>query len=119
MPASDVRSKGIPIELDKPRRLRYDFNALALLEDKFGSLDAALEELGKKGTIKGIRTLLHVGLVHEDPALTEHQVGKAITFEDLPRVVQAIGDAFKEAFPKVDPPKPPETPEGTMEAEPS
>lgn len=114
MPVSDVRSKKIPIALDKTRHLRYDFNALALLEEKFGSLDAALQNLGKSASVKGLRALLHAGLVYEDPALTEEQVGAMVTLTDLPRIAQAINDAFKEAMPQVDPQSPPASPEASQ-----
>ncbi|MCR4398933.1 MAG: hypothetical protein NUV93_08225 [Firmicutes bacterium] len=107
MPASDVRSRSVPVLLDRERRLRYDFNALAALEERFGNLDSAFEALGQKGTVKGLRALLWAGLIHEDPALTEEQVGAMVTLADLPRIMQAVNEAFKEAMPVVDPPKPP------------
>ena len=110
MPASDIRTQPVEIELDRKRKLRYDFNALALLEDKFGDIDTALHSLTQQPSVKAIRALLHAGLVHEDPALTEEQVGSMVTLADMPRVAQAISEAFAEAMPKLDPTSSPPAP---------
>lgn len=81
----------VTIMLDKERTLKFDLNTLIDVEDKLGF---SLAELEDKVTIKVLRTLLHAGLVHEDPELTEQQVGSFIDFENLAEVQQALVKAM-------------------------
>src|SRR5690606_12461338 len=65
--------KTVPVELDKPRRLRFDVNALADVEDAMGVGIGAIfqQQVG----IRMIRTLLWAGLKWEDPGLTQQRAG--------------------------------------------
>lgn len=69
----------ILIELDRPRHLKYDWNALSDADQK---LDHHLFELIKDGKIlfDTARVLLWAGLKHEDPTLT---IEKAGTLTDI------------------------------------
>ncbi len=64
------------IELDRPRRLRFDFNSLADAEHVTGAgIGAMLSgELG----LRGYRALLWAGLKGEDRRLTVNAVGDLI-----------------------------------------
>lgn len=104
MNIKDVRAKGIPVVLDKPRTLKFTLNSFAELEDKFGSIDAAMEVL-QSGSIKSMRTLLWTGLMHEDAALTEIEVGNFIGIQDLEDLANAISQAMGEAMPAPNPNK--------------
>ena len=104
MNIQDIRTKGITLTLDKPRVLKFTLNSFAELEDRFGSIDAAMEVL-QSGSIKSMRTLLWTGLMHEDESLTEKQVGNFIGIHDLENLAEAISQAMGEAMPKVDPSK--------------
>lgn len=101
MALQDVKDTGITIELDKPRTLKFDLNAFSELEDKFGNIDKAFAAL-QKGSIKAARTLLWAGLVHEDEALTERQVGAMVTMENMSGIMETISVALGVAVPQGD-----------------
>ncbi|SHH05865.1 hypothetical protein [Tepidibacter thalassicus] len=98
MKGKELKQVGIKIKLDKERHLLFDLNSFCELEDRFGSIQKAFEEL-QKGSVKGIRTLLWAGLIHEDEGLTEKEVGKMITLEKLNEVVDIISKAISDAMP--------------------
>jgi hypothetical protein len=100
MPVSDVRVKPVPITLDKERTLKYDLNAFAEIEERFGTVQKAFEELEKQ-KIKAVRAVLWAGLIHEDPKLTEKQVGAMLSFGELASVLPAVSEAITAALPKV------------------
>lgn len=109
MPASDVRTKPVPIKLDRVRHLRYDLNALVLLEEQFGSVEAALDAAQGR-SVRAVRAFLYAGLAHEDPDLTLEQAGSLVGFADLPAVTEAILRALGASFPNPGEP-PAQTPE--------
>lgn len=98
-----IRNKGVAVELDKPRVLKFDLNSFAELEERYGSVDEAMKVL-ESGTIKGIRTLLWCGLIHEDEQLTEKQVGAMIGIGDLADLSGKLTDAMEGALPAQDTP---------------
>lgn len=69
--------RGVDIELDKPRKLRYDFNAVADLEDKGGLGIGAMFTEERIG-FSSIRLLLWAGLKWQDKGLTLDRVGNMI-----------------------------------------
>lgn len=74
------------------KKLRYDLNALVELEDKMG---VPISELGNiKMSIKNIRSLIWCGLLHEDETITEVEIGKHITMENLTEVQESVMAAF-------------------------
>ena len=101
MALKDIREITIPIELDRPRGLKFDLNAFAELEDKFGSMDAAFQAM-QKGSLKAARTLLWAGLLHEDETLTERKVGGLVTLANLSGIMDSITSALTAAMPDVD-----------------
>lgn len=64
----------ILVELDKPRRLRFDHNALS---DADQALDHKLIHIlnGSPIVLDTLRTLLWAGLKHEDPLMTVEKAG--------------------------------------------
>jgi hypothetical protein len=114
---NNVKDVSIPIQLDKERHLRYDLNAFIELEEKFGSIQDALDllsdldpgakaktEKGKKivrHDLKTVRAFLWAGLVAEDETLTERDVGKLITFQNVANVFGAIMNAVDAAMPEL------------------
>ena len=72
---NDVKSKDIKITLADgvERTIKFDLNAMAELEDKYGSVDAAFEMLDKN-SIKALRFILWAGLSHSDENLTVYKV---------------------------------------------
>lgn len=101
MAIRDMRNKGVKIELDNVREIRFDLNAFCELEDIFGSIDKAFEALAE-GSMKSIRGLLFAGLVHEDEALTIKKVGALVGFADMEVVAEKIGQAMGDAMPDQD-----------------
>ena len=69
--------KTVPIELDKPRRLRFDVNALADAEQSLGMGLGKI--LGEEASFWLIRTLLWAGLKWEDRRLTPEKAGAILT----------------------------------------
>lgn len=97
--ANNVKVKKIEIELDKPRTIVFDLNAFCELEEKFGNIEKAFEVL-QSGSMKAVRTLLWTGLVHEDEALTEKEVGKMVSFSNVKLLTQKLTEAMSEGLPE-------------------
>jgi hypothetical protein len=96
----DVKSKPVKITLTDgvERTLRFTLNAMAELEDKYGSVDAAFAKLDE-GSIKAVRFILWAGLIHEDPDLTEQQVGNLIDIQYMQELMSSVGDALDSDMP--------------------
>lgn len=105
---NNVKAIVIPVDLDKPRHLCYDFNAFVALEEKFGDVDTALKTLQKtdkdgKATLslKAMRTFIWAGLVHEEEDLTEMQVGKMLSGIDaISELAQKMNEALASSLPE-------------------
>ena len=109
----DIKSKDIKITLSDgvERTIKFDLNAMAELEDRYGSVDAAFKKLDEN-SIKALRFVLWAGLIHEDPNLTEQKVGSLIDMRYMTEMLETLGDAFT-----ADMPVPENTPEiGTTES---
>lgn len=102
MKARDIKQKGITINLDKERHLVFDLNAFCELEDKFGTINKAFDALQEEGSMKPIRYLLYVGLLHEDETLTEKMVGSLITLQNIGEIMQKVTEAIADAMPEVE-----------------
>lgn len=85
------------IELDKLRNIRLNTNALVKLEDIIGK---PLSEIGSNFGIKEIRSILFVGLLHEDKSLTLDAVGDLIDLVGVEAVAEAVGKAMELAIGK-------------------
>jgi ATP-dependent protease HslVU (ClpYQ) ATPase subunit len=101
MLAGDIKQKGIEIELDKTRHLIFDLNALCELEEKYGTMDNAMQEL-YKGSMKAVRYMLYLALQNEDEALTEKSVGKLINLNNIDNVSKALSTAMGVSLPEND-----------------
>lgn len=95
----DIRMQKVPVDLDKRRHLVYDLNSFAELEERFGSIDEAMEEI-RKGKIKSIRLVLWLGLLNDDPELTEQQTGSIILIPELPMLTDKIFEAIGVSLPE-------------------
>ena len=95
--------KSIPITLDKERHVRFGYNQLCKLEDigiPIAGLDKIMSDPGRLFT--NIRTLLWVGLAHEDPTLTLDAVGEMIDTSRIGEMGEVINRAITAAFPAGD-----------------
>lgn len=98
---SDVRQTGVKIMLDRERTLKFDLNAFATLEEKHGSVQVAMEKMSQ-GNMAAFRTMLWCGLVHEDPELTEQQVGSMVDMAALKEISEKIDQAMTMSTPSPD-----------------
>jgi hypothetical protein len=81
------------------RKLRYTLNSFALIEEKYGTIDKAMEIL-KSGSIAAIRFVLWAGLIHEDENLSEHYVGNQIDLSDLENIAEKMNKAMMGDLPQ-------------------
>lgn len=106
---NDVRPKDVTVNVSdvsvvtinkggKERHLRFDLNAFAYLEEKYGSIDAVMEKIDK-GSILALRDLLWAGLRHEDDQLTLEDVGAMFDLRNLEEVSKQIYEAMGAAMP--------------------
>lgn len=92
----------VPITLadGKERHLRYDFNALIAIEETLGIPIDSLESVltGPMRKLSMIRGILWAGLVHEDKALTQEDVGALLDLSNMEKmataIVAAVGDSL-------------------------
>lgn len=101
MNLADVKEKTVPIVLQdgKERHLRFTLNALALLEEKYGSVDKAFELVQSGNSIIGLRYLLWAGLSWEDDDLTEKDVGNLIDIGYMSEMMEKLGFALDSSLP--------------------
>lgn len=93
------RVKTITLNDGVEREIRFTLNAMAELEDRYGTVDAAFKALDS-GSIKAARCILWAGMLDtsEDP-LTEQQVGKLIDLDCMNRIMEDLGNALGEDMP--------------------
>jgi len=97
----EIRVKEVGLILDKERHLRYDMNALAIIQDKYGDILAALDKMmGKNLDVRALTTLLWAGLIHEDMELEEKYVGSLIPIGGLQDIQELLLDALGASLPE-------------------
>ena len=98
---------GVPLTLGKAEhRLRYDFWAWGLLEDRGWPIPKLLEALQNGGpSYKLITLLCWAGVQHETPAPALEEVGHWLDAENQTAAIAAVGDALAAAFPAAAPAK--------------
>lgn len=84
--------KLVSIKLDKERHLYFNLNSLEIIEDLTGK---SLDKIGDEMNMKTLKAIVFAGLKHEDKSITLEEVGDIIGFEDVRKVSEAIGEAFK------------------------
>ena len=87
MPRNKQRNNEVIIDLDKPRSLRFDLNAMAAYEDATGKSAFAI---GDNISATSIRALLWACLIHEDDTLTIEQVGRLIHTGNMQEITTKI-----------------------------
>jgi len=96
------RVKTITLKDGVEREICFTLNAMAEMEDKYGSVDAAFKALDD-GSIKAARFILWAGLLHlEDETLTEQRVGNLIDINSLHDIMADMTDALGEDMPSND-----------------
>lgn len=85
----------VSVNLDKPRKLKYSFNAFCELED--AGMDLMHLQDGKV-KFKDIRLLLWAGLLHELPDITPEEAGELIDQGNLQEISEAVAEAIQLAL---------------------
>jgi hypothetical protein len=83
----------------KEYSLVMDFNAICDIEEKYGSLEKGMDEIGK-GKMKDVRFLLAAMLKHDDDEMNERKAGKLITTENMQEIFDALGKAMSGSMPQ-------------------
>lgn len=89
----------VPIELDRPRTLRLDLNAMVRFEEQTG------RDLLNDGGInlrrmRELHVLLWACLLHEDPSLTLDQVGAMIHLGNMQYVAEQVAKVWAASMPE-------------------
>ena len=124
---ADVKVNGVPLVLNgRTYHLKYDFNAFADLEEKYGSLTDALNALGgeiqkdsegktvmvtdpdtgklepaRKVSIKALRAVFWAGLLFEYPTITEREAGALLDLKHRKLIGPKLAEALKASMPEV------------------
>ena len=85
------KTKVIAIDLDRERHLRFDLNALELVEDTTG---LSIGEVGANMKMGTLKAMLFAGLKWEDKKLTLEQVGAMVSMDNLEIVSAKLGECF-------------------------
>jgi len=82
----------IVLNLDRPRKLRFDLNSLVLIQSRYGVDLSKLDEFLKScvNDPERLRFLFYAGLKWEDPSLTEEKVGDIISFDKILNLVDQV-----------------------------
>jgi len=102
---ADVKRNDIKLTLSDgiERDLKFTLNSFAELEDSYGSIDAAFDKLEKENSMKALRSIIWAGLLHEEPALTEKQVGNLIDMRYMQDLVDTLGEVLEQDMPAPEP----------------
>lgn len=101
MKASELKNKGIKFILgDKEYELRFNMNTFCELEEIYGDLNKAFDDL-KAMKIKAIRALIYAAVKVDDETATLRGVGEKLEIQDLERIGTAINEALSKAMPEV------------------
>lgn len=98
---SDVKPKKRFVDLGDgvEREVVFSLNAMAELEEKYGSIDAAFNKV-KGGSIAAVRFLLWTIMHDNDETLTERQVGSMIRLDNINEVMETLMTALEDQMPE-------------------
>jgi len=97
----DVKSKAVKITLldGVERSVKFTLNAMAELEDRYGSVNEAFRKLEEENSVKALRCVLWAGFLEDEPEITERQVGSLIDLAYMDELMQTLGQAFERDMP--------------------
>lgn len=98
---SDVKPKKRFVDLGDgvEREVIFSLNAMAELEDKYGSIDAAFNKV-KSGSIAAVRFLLWTIMYDNDESLTERKVGAMIRLDNISEIMETLTAALESQMPE-------------------
>jgi hypothetical protein len=98
----ELKDKGIKFTLnEKEYELKFNLNTFCELEDIYGDLNKAFEDL-QRMKIKAVRALVYAAVKVEDDSVTLKSVGSLLGLDDLERLGTVINEALSIAMPEVD-----------------
>lgn len=93
------RVKTITLNDGVEREISFTLNAMAELEDRYGTVEAAFKAMDN-GSIKAVRCVLWAGLlINGDESLTEQKVGALIDMQLMSNIMNELGDALGDDMP--------------------
>ena len=97
---ANVKSKATKITLcdGVEREMRFTLNAMAEMEDRYGSVEKAFEAL-EANSIKAVRFVIWAGLLDSGEGLTEQQVGSLIDVQCMENIIASIHTAMSADMP--------------------
>lgn len=102
MKASDLKNKGIKFNLGQKKfELKLNMNTFCELEEIYGDLNTAFEDL-QKMKIKAIRALIFAAVKVDDETITLKAVGEQLELDDLEKLGTAINEALTKSMPEVE-----------------
>lgn len=102
MKAAELKNKGIKFTLgDKEYELKFNMNTFCELEDVYGDLNKAFDDL-QNMKIKAIRALIYAAVKVCDENITLKDVGELLGLDDLERLGTAINEALNTAMPETE-----------------
>ncbi|MGE5417430.1 MAG: hypothetical protein ACM3UZ_11905 [Acidobacteriota bacterium] len=102
MKAAELKNKGIPFILGgKQYRLKLNMNTFCELEEIYGDINAAFEDL-QKMKMKAVRALIYAAVKTENQNISLKEVGEQLELKDLELLATAINEALSIAMPEVE-----------------
>jgi len=100
--AAELKNKGIKFKLgDKEYELKLDMNTFCELEEVYGDLNKAFDDL-QSMKLKAVRALIYAAVKVEDEEVTLKIVGEKLGLNDLERLGTAINEALSKAMPEAE-----------------
>lgn len=102
MKATELKNKGIKFNLgDKEYELKFNMNTFCELEDVYGDINKAFEDL-QNMKIKSIRALIYSAIKVQDETVTLKDVGDMLELNDLERLGTVINEALGDSMPEIE-----------------
>ena len=96
------KSKMIPVvdvKLDRPRKLKYDFKAMRLIE-KETSKNMLNPKIWQEMNATDLSIFVWAGLKHEDPNLTVEHVEEMLHPGNMAETIYKVGEAWGLSMPE-------------------
>ncbi len=102
MKAAELKNKGIKFKLgDKEYELKLNMNTFCELEEVYGDLNTAFDDL-QKMRLKAVRALIYAAVKAEDESVSLKAIGEQLGLNDLERLETAINEALSKAMPEAE-----------------
>lgn len=97
-----LKPQGTVLQIgEKDYELVYDFNAFAMLEDKFGSVQKAFDALTGTPKFVDVLAILQAGFASSKDKMTDKELGSYLTPRNIPDVISLVNEALTKVMPEV------------------